>query len=68
MGDHLNSAADLTAIRRDLEALDLGCAVSAHAEHRVLRSDTRTWSSGELPPLERRAQSALSNRQVRKAR
>lgn len=40
--DHMSSAADLTAIGRDLEALALARAVTAHAEHRVLMNGTRT--------------------------
>lgn len=40
--DHAKSAVDLTAIGRDLEALALARAVTAHAEHRVLLNGTRT--------------------------
>ncbi|SFB47793.1 formyltetrahydrofolate deformylase [Nocardioides alpinus] len=40
--DHLHSAADLTAVGRDLEALALARAVMAHAEHKVLMNGTRT--------------------------
>jgi formyltetrahydrofolate deformylase len=40
--DHSRSAADLTAIGRDLEALALARAVSAHVEHRVLINGSRT--------------------------
>lgn len=40
--DHMSSAADLTAIGRDLEALALARAVTAHAEYRVLMNGTRT--------------------------
>jgi formyltetrahydrofolate deformylase len=40
--DHSSSAADLTAIGRDLEALALARAVTAHAEYRVLMNGTRT--------------------------
>lgn len=40
--DHLHSAADLTAVGRDLEALALARAVAAHAEHRVLMNGTKT--------------------------
>ncbi|RYB92273.1 formyltetrahydrofolate deformylase [Nocardioides glacieisoli] len=40
--DHTRSASDLTAIGRDLEALALARAVTAHAEHRVLLDGTKT--------------------------
>lgn len=40
--DHSHSAADLTAIGRDLEALALARAVAAHAEHRVLMNGSKT--------------------------
>lgn len=40
--DHTHSAADLTAIGRDLEALALARAVSAHVEHRVIMNGSRT--------------------------
>ncbi|MEP9362756.1 formyltetrahydrofolate deformylase [Nocardioides sp. CN2-186] len=40
--DHSNSAVDLTAIGRDLEAHALARAVTAHAEHRVLMNGSRT--------------------------
>ena len=40
--DHTHSAADLTAIGRDLEALALARAVTAHAEHRVLMNGSKT--------------------------
>ncbi|EON25507.1 MULTISPECIES: formyltetrahydrofolate deformylase [Nocardioides] len=40
--DHLHSAADLTAVGRDLEALALARAVTAHAEHKVLMNGSRT--------------------------
>ncbi|ABL80169.1 MULTISPECIES: formyltetrahydrofolate deformylase [unclassified Nocardioides] len=40
--DHSKSAADLTAIGRDLEALALARAVTAHTEHRVLMNGSRT--------------------------
>jgi formyltetrahydrofolate deformylase len=40
--DHSHSAADLTAIGRDLEALALARAVTAHAEHRVLLNGSKT--------------------------
>jgi formyltetrahydrofolate deformylase len=40
--DHSSSAAELAAIGRDLEALALARAVTAHAEHRVLVNGTRT--------------------------
>ncbi|WP_148573467.1 formyltetrahydrofolate deformylase [Nocardioides caldifontis] len=40
--DHMHSASDLSAIGRDLEALALARAVTAHAEHRVLMNGSRT--------------------------
>ncbi|WP_395656534.1 formyltetrahydrofolate deformylase [Nocardioides sp.] len=40
--DHSSSAADLTATGRDLEALALARAVTAHAEYRVLLNGSRT--------------------------
>jgi formyltetrahydrofolate deformylase len=40
--DHRQSAADLTAIGRDLEAMALARAVAAHAESRVLMNGTKT--------------------------
>lgn len=40
--DHTHSAADLSAIGRDLEALALARAVTAHAEHRVLMNGSKT--------------------------
>jgi formyltetrahydrofolate deformylase len=40
--DHSSSAADLTATGRDLEALALARAVTAHAEYRVLMNGSRT--------------------------
>lgn len=40
--DHNHSAADLTAIGRDLEALALAKAVTAHLEHRVLVNGSKT--------------------------
>lgn len=40
--DHLHSAADLTEMGRDLEALALARAVTAHAEYRVLMNGSRT--------------------------
>lgn len=40
--DHKASALGLTAIGRDLEALALARAVTAHAEHRVLLNGTKT--------------------------
>ena len=40
--DHQLSALDLTRVGQDLEALALARAVSAHAEHRVLRNGSKT--------------------------
>jgi formyltetrahydrofolate deformylase len=40
--DHRMSASDLTELGRDLEALALARAVTAHAEHRVLLNGTKT--------------------------
>lgn len=40
--DHTHTAAQLTAIGRDLEALALARAVAAHAEHRVLLNGAKT--------------------------
>ncbi|GAB3686914.1 formyltetrahydrofolate deformylase [Saccharopolyspora tripterygii] len=40
--DHTLSAADLTQLGKDLEALALARAVAAHAEHRVLMNGTKT--------------------------
>ncbi|GAA1955469.1 formyltetrahydrofolate deformylase [Nocardioides panacihumi] len=40
--DHQMSARDLTELGRDLEALALARAVTAHAEHRVLLNGTKT--------------------------
>ena len=40
--DHSHSATDLTAIGRDLEALALARAVTAHVEHRVIMNGSRT--------------------------
>ena len=40
--DHQLSAHDLTRVGQDLEALALARAVSAHAEHRVLRNGAKT--------------------------
>lgn len=40
--DHSHSAGDLTAIGRDLEALALARAVTAHVEHRVIMNGART--------------------------
>ncbi|MCM0621411.1 formyltetrahydrofolate deformylase [Nocardioides bruguierae] len=40
--DHTKSPQDLTAMGRDLEALALSRAVTAHAEHRVLLNGTKT--------------------------
>ncbi len=40
--DHTRSAADLAAIGRDLEALALARAVTAHVEHRVLMNGSKT--------------------------
>jgi formyltetrahydrofolate deformylase len=40
--DHTRSAADLSSIGRDLEALALARAVTAHAEHRVLVDGSKT--------------------------
>lgn len=40
--DHSHSAAHLSAIGRDLEALALARAVTAHAEHRVLVNGSKT--------------------------
>ncbi|MHA3700688.1 formyltetrahydrofolate deformylase [Jatrophihabitans sp. YIM 134969] len=40
--DHSMSATDLTAVGRDLEALALARAVTAHAERRVLIAGTKT--------------------------
>ena len=40
--DHRLSAMDLTEIGRDLEALALARAVTAHAEHRVLLNGSKT--------------------------
>jgi formyltetrahydrofolate deformylase len=40
--DHASSAAELAAIGRDLEALALARAVTAHTEHRILMNGSRT--------------------------